>query len=98
MTVDGSLIANEFAPRVHNSGHWTREACATSQFEQHIRAVTGHELGSVQRHHNCEMINLLGDEGLNIDPFMNEPNAHVTLYGKSEARTGRKMGHVTRLN
>lgn len=91
------LLINEFAPRVHNSGHWTREACATSQFEQHMRAVTGHALGSVQRFHDCEMINLLGDEGLQIDQYLEDPTAHVTLYGKSEARAGRKMGHVTRL-
>ena len=95
--VGNDLLINEFAPRVHNSGHWTREACATSQFEQHIRAVTGHALGSVTRYHDCEMINLLGDEGLKISSYLQEPSAEVTLYGKSEARAGRKMGHVTRL-
>ncbi|MGI9363879.1 MAG: 5-(carboxyamino)imidazole ribonucleotide synthase [Rhizobiaceae bacterium] len=91
------LLINEFAPRVHNSGHWTREACITSQFEQHIRAVTGHALGSTLRNHDCEMINLLGDEALNIDRFMEDQAAQVTLYGKQEARKGRKMGHVTRI-
>ena len=91
------LLINEFAPRVHNSGHWTREACATSQFEQHMRAVAGHQLGSVEQYHDCEMINLLGDEALDIESYMAEPNAQVTLYGKFEAREGRKMGHVTRL-
>ena len=91
------LLINEFAPRVHNSGHWTREACATSQFEQHMRAVAGHQLGSVQRHHDCEMLNLLGDEALNIEAYLAEPTTQVTLYGKLEAREGRKMGHVTRL-
>lgn len=92
------LLINEFAPRVHNSGHWTREACATSQFEQHIRAVSGHALGAVQRHHDCQMINLLGDESLSIDRFLADPAAHVTLYGKAEAREGRKMGHVTTIS
>ena len=91
------LLINEFAPRVHNSGHWTREACATSQFEQHMRAVAGHQLGSVQRYHDCEMLNLLGDEALNIESYLAEPSTQVTLYGKLEAREGRKMGHVTRL-
>ena len=91
------LLINEFAPRVHNSGHWTREACATSQFEQHMRAVAGHQLGSVQRYHDCEMLNLLGDEALNIGSYFAEPSTQVTLYGKLEAREGRKMGHVTRL-
>ena len=91
------LLINEFAPRVHNSGHWTREACATSQFENHIRAVSGHALGSVQRYHDCEMINLLGDEGTQIAAFLSEPASQVTLYGKSQVRPGRKMGHVTRV-
>lgn len=97
-TSDGEdLLINEFAPRVHNSGHWTREVCATSQFEQHMRAVAGHKLGSVQRFHDCEMLNLLGDEALNIESYLAEPTTQVTLYGKLEAREGRKMGHVTRL-
>ena len=97
-SADGEgLLINEFAPRVHNSGHWTREACATSQFEQHMRAVAGHKLGSVQRYHDCEMLNLLGDEALNIEGYLAEPTTQVTLYGKLEAREGRKMGHVTRL-
>lgn len=91
------LLINEFAPRVHNSGHWTREACAVSQFEQHIRAVAGLNLGSTQRHHDCEMFNLLGDEALDIEPLVSDPATHVTLYGKAEARPGRKMGHFTRL-
>lgn len=94
---EDELLINEFAPRVHNSGHWTREACVTSQFEQHVRAVTGHALGSTLRNHDCEMINLLGDEALDISQFMEDRAAHVTLYGKREAREGRKMGHVTRI-
>lgn len=91
------LLINEFAPRVHNSGHWTREACAVSQFEQHIRAVTGLPLGSAKRYFDCEMINLLGSEADSIAQFAADPLAHVTLYGKCESRPGRKMGHVTRL-
>ena len=91
------LVVNEFAPRVHNSGHWTREACSVSQFEQHIRAITGLPLGSVKRYHDCEMINLLGDDGLSIAEKIDDENTHVTLYGKHEARKGRKMGHITRL-
>ncbi|NKB50836.1 MAG: 5-(carboxyamino)imidazole ribonucleotide synthase [Rhizobiaceae bacterium] len=94
---NNGLLINEFAPRVHNSGHWTREACATSQFENHIRAISGHALGSVQRYHDCEMINLLGDEGTQIATYLSQQASQVTLYGKSEARPGRKMGHVTRL-
>ncbi len=94
---DAGLLINEFAPRVHNSGHWTREACATSQFENHIRAVSGHALGSVQRYHDCEMINLLGDEGTQIAAYLSEPASQVTLYGKNQVRPGRKMGHVTRV-
>ncbi len=93
---DGLLI-NEFAPRVHNSGHWTREACSVSQFEQHIRAVAGLDLGPVARHHDCQMFNLLGDEALDVSKLVAEPATHVTLYGKAEARAGRKMGHFTRL-
>lgn len=94
---EDDLLINEFAPRVHNSGHWTREACATSQFEQHMRAVTGHALGSTMRYHDCEMINLLGSEALDIGHFLEDRAAQVTLYGKEEAREGRKMGHVTRI-
>ena len=94
---DDDLLVNEFAPRVHNSGHWTREACTVSQFEQHVRAVSGHRLGDVTRHSDCEMQNLLGFEAQDISETLDDPNAYVTLYGKSEAREGRKMGHVTRL-
>lgn len=92
---DGSLLANEFAPRVHNSGHWTPEACATGQFEQHIRAVVGWPLGDVTRYHNVEMANLLGDEVL-APPDTLFKDAVVTLYGKRDAKPGRKMGHLVR--
>ncbi|MEL7283648.1 MAG: 5-(carboxyamino)imidazole ribonucleotide synthase [Pseudomonadota bacterium] len=92
---DGSLLANEFAPRVHNSGHWTPEACATGQFEQHIRAVAGWPLGDVTRYHAVEMANLLGDEAL-AEPNNLLTDAIVTLYGKRDAKPGRKMGHLVR--
>ena len=94
---DTGLLVNEFAPRVHNSGHWTKETCATSQFEQHIRAITGLPLGSVERHHDCKMGNLLGSEADSIAHLLENPNVSVTLYGKSESREGRKMGHFTEL-
>ena len=94
---DDGLLVNEFAPRVHNSGHWTEETCAISQFEQHIRAITGLPLGSVERHHDCKMGNLLGDEAENISQLLQNPNTSVTLYGKLQSREGRKMGHFTEL-
>lgn len=97
MLGDGSLIANEFAPRVHNSGHWTEAACAISQFEQHIRAVAGLPLGDTARHSNCVMENLIGDDVERLAELAEEPNAVIHLYGKAEARPGRKMGHVTRI-
>ena len=92
---DGALIANEFAPRVHNSGHWTPEACQTGQFEQHIRAIAGWPLGDTRRLYDAEMGNLIGEAG-HIDPASLAPNDTLTLYGKGEARPGRKMGHITR--
>ena len=92
---DGTLLANEFAPRVHNSGHWTPEACQTGQFEQHIRAVAGWPLGDTRRLFDAEMVNLIGDAGL-VDPKTLGKNDVLTLYGKREARPGRKMGHITR--
>ncbi|MEO0467273.1 MAG: 5-(carboxyamino)imidazole ribonucleotide synthase [Pseudomonadota bacterium] len=91
----GDLLANEFAPRVHNSGHWTPEACATGQFETHIRAIAGWPLGDTARLFNAEMVNLLGDEAL-IDPIELRDGVSLTLYGKREARPGRKMGHTVR--
>ena len=92
---DGTLLANEFAPRVHNSGHWTPEACQTGQFEQHIRCVAGWPLGDTHRLFDAEMINLIGEAGL-VSPAGLGPNDTLTLYGKREARPGRKMGHITR--
>lgn len=94
---NGDLIANEIAPRVHNSGHWTEAACAISQFEQHIRAVAGLPLGDPSRHSDCVMENLIGDDIDRIPALCAEPNMVVHHYGKAEARPGRKMGHFTRL-
>ncbi len=94
---DGTLLANEFAPRVHNSGHWTEAACAISQFEQHIRAVVGLPLGNTDRHSDCVMENLIGDDIEKVPAILCEKDAVLHLYGKKEARPGRKMGHVTRI-
>jgi len=91
------LIVNEIAPRVHNSGHWTIEACAINQFENHIRAVAGWPLGACTRHADAEMRNLLGPEVLDWQRLAAEPGAALHLYGKGEPRPGRKMGHITRL-
>lgn len=94
---DGSLVANEIAPRVHNSGHWTEAACVVSQFEQHIRAITGLPLGDTARHSDCVMTNLIGDDLNDLPMWLSRPNVLVHLYGKTEARPGRKMGHVTKI-
>ncbi|WP_136660873.1 5-(carboxyamino)imidazole ribonucleotide synthase [Nitratireductor sp. XY-223] len=94
---DGGVLANEFAPRVHNSGHWTEAACAVSQFEQHIRAICGLPLAACDRHSDCEMDNLIGDEIDRIGAYLEQPDTVVHVYGKAETRPGRKMGHVTRL-
>ncbi|MGE3929501.1 MAG: 5-(carboxyamino)imidazole ribonucleotide synthase [Hyphomonadaceae bacterium] len=97
LMADGRLIANEMAPRVHNSGHWTIEGARTSQFEQHIRAVAGWPLGATTMASGVEMLNLIGDDASQWPALAADPNAHLHLYGKREARAGRKMGHVTRL-
>ncbi|WP_281976546.1 5-(carboxyamino)imidazole ribonucleotide synthase [Pseudorhizobium flavum] len=94
---DGSVVANEIAPRVHNTGHWTEAACVVSQFEQHIRAVSGLALGNPERHSDCVMTNLIGDDIRNIPEWLAQRDVLVHLYGKTEAREGRKMGHVTQL-
>ena len=94
---DGSLLANELAPRVHNSGHWTEAACTVSQFEQHIRAVAGLPLGSPARHSDCVMENLIGDDMLKVPALLAERDLILHLYGKAESRPGRKMGHFTRV-
>ena len=91
-------IFNEMAPRVHNSGHWTIEGAVTSQFENHIRAVCGLPLGSTARAApRVEMRNLIGDQAGDWDMILSDPAAHLHLYGKGQARPGRKMGHVTKL-
>ncbi|MCA1406048.1 5-(carboxyamino)imidazole ribonucleotide synthase [Ensifer sp. IC3342] len=95
---DGSVVANEIAPRVHNSGHWTEAACVVSQFEQHIRAIAGLPLGDPSRHSDCVMQNLIGDDIAEVPGLLAERNVLVHLYGKAEARVGRKMGHFTRLS
>lgn len=91
------IVVNEIAPRVHNSGHWTQDGAVTCQFEQHIRAICGWPLGGTARRGAVEMINLIGDDVLDLDHWLQDPLAAVHLYGKSEARPGRKMGHVTRV-
>lgn len=96
LTKDGKLLANEFAPRVHNSGHWTQDACFTGQFEQHIRAVCGWPLGDPTRHSDGEMINLLGDDANGWEKNIAE-GAKLHLYGKRRAADGRKMGHLNKL-
>ncbi|MEL6211095.1 MAG: 5-(carboxyamino)imidazole ribonucleotide synthase [Pseudomonadota bacterium] len=92
----GEVLANEMAPRVHNSGHWTADACVTGQFEQHIRAVAGWALGSAQRHYDVDMRNALGAAIADM-PHIDDPFVRQTLYGKRESRKGRKMAHFTRL-
>ena len=96
VTKSGVLLVNEIAPRVHNSGHWTLEACIVSQFEQHIRAVAGWPLGDPSRHSDAVMINLIGAEAEDWKALAAAPGA-LHLYGKKEIRAGRKMGHVTQL-
>ncbi|MBI1328521.1 MAG: 5-(carboxyamino)imidazole ribonucleotide synthase [Alphaproteobacteria bacterium] len=94
---DGSLLVNELAPRVHNSGHWTIEACAVSQFEQHIRAVAGWPLGNPARHSDAVMENIIGAEAEDWLAYARRAGG-LHLYGKAEARAGRKMGHFTSLS
>ena len=91
------LIANEIAPRVHNSGHWTQNGCAVDQFEQHIRAIAGWPLGDGSRHSDVVMENLIGDDVLRLPALAAEDGTALHLYGKAEARPGRKMGHVNRV-
>jgi 5-(carboxyamino)imidazole ribonucleotide synthase len=94
----GGPVVNEIAPRVHNSGHWTIEGAFTSQFEQHIRAICDLPPGSTDlAASSVQMDNLIGDEVHEWQRLLADPQAHVHIYGKGEARPGRKMGHVTRL-
>ncbi len=95
---DGRLLVNEFAPRVHNTGHWTLDGCEVDQFEQHIRAVAGWPLGPTDALVHTEMTNLLGAEADDWAALAADPAARLWLYGKGEAAPGRKMGHVNRLS
>ena len=92
---NNGLLVNEIAPRVHNSGHWTQNACLVDQFEQHIRAVAGWPLGDGKRHSNAVMTNLIGDD---INHLKKWKNSALHLYGKSEVKPGRKMGHVNSIS
>jgi 5-(carboxyamino)imidazole ribonucleotide synthase len=94
---DGRLLVNEFAPRVHNTGHWTQDGCEVDQFEQHIRAVAGWPLGPTAPVARVEMLNLLGDEADAWLRLAHEPETRLHLYGKRDAKPGRKMGHVNKL-
>jgi 5-(carboxyamino)imidazole ribonucleotide synthase len=94
---DGQLLVNEIAPRVHNTGHWTQDGCPVDQFEQHIRAVAGWPLGPTEATAQVEMTNLLGDEANSWLDYAAEPHTRIHLYGKREAKPGRKMGHINRV-
>ncbi len=94
---DRRLLVNEIAPRVHNTGHWTADACEVDQFEQHIRAAAGWPLGPTQPFARAEMLNLIGEEALDWRGLAADPAARLWLYGKRDVAPGRKMGHVTRL-
>ena len=95
VTRDGKLLVNEIAPRVHNSGHWTLDGCAVSQFEQHIRAITGWPLGDPKRHSDAVMQNIIGEEIEDWRRTSGQAGLHI--YGKRVVRPGRKMGHVTKI-
>ncbi len=97
VTAEGDVLANEIAPRPHNSGHWTIDACETSQFEQTVRAICGLPLGSTAPIGPCEMTNLIGAEADDWQALLSEDGVFLHLYGKAESRPGRKMGHLTRL-
>jgi 5-(carboxyamino)imidazole ribonucleotide synthase len=97
LTKDGELLVNELAPRPHNSGHWTLDACITSQFEQLVRAVCHYPLGSCDYHSMAVMKNLVGEDINLWHDFVADPNSKIHVYGKDEVREGRKMGHVTHL-
>jgi 5-(carboxyamino)imidazole ribonucleotide synthase len=92
-----TLLVNEIAPRVHNSGHWTLDGASISQFEQHIRAIAGWPLGKPVRHGPVTMTNLIGDDIHGYEQWLTVPGATVHLYGKGPPRPGRKMGHVTQV-
>lgn len=91
-TADGQLVANEMAPRVHNSGHWTIEGAETSQFENHLRAICGKPLGSTEAREPSAMVNIIGQYG-DLDAVLRQPGAHLHTYDKDE-RPARKIGHI----
>ncbi len=93
----GDLLVNEIAPRVHNTGHWTQDGCVCDQFEQHVRAVAGWPLGPTEPHARVEMTNLLGDAVDRWPSLAADPSVRLHLYGKTDARPGRKMAHVNRV-
>ena len=97
-TFEHRLVANEMAPRVHNSGHWTEAACLVSQFEQHIRAVAGWPLGHTDRHSDVVMTNLIGDDIDARSDYLQNGNIAYHSYGKTETRDGRKMGHINQIS
>lgn len=97
VTKAGTILVNELAPRPHNSGHWTIDACATSQFEQLVRAICGLPLGATERHWDAVMTNLIGRDVAKWPEALDDPRARLHLYGKTKVRAGRKMGHITRL-
>ena len=92
-----SLVINEFAPRVHNSGHWTQNGCTVDQFEQHIRAITGWKLGNAERHSDVIMENIIGDEIYKTNQLVEDGSIALHLYGKADVNPGRKMGHFNRI-
>jgi len=94
VTKTGGLLANEMAPRPHNSGHWTMDACETDQFQQMVRAVCGLPLVDPARFADATMKNLIGEDVNGLHAYLTDPHAHIHLYGKRDARPGRKMGHV----
>lgn len=95
VTPDGQIIANEIAPRTHNSGHWTIDACSVSQFEQHVRTVCDMPVAPPARHSDAVMANLIGNDVKNLGPWLEQAGACLHLYGKHDIKKGRKMGHVT---
>lgn len=97
VTSSGQVLCNEMAPRPHNSGHWTMDAGGVDQFEQLVRAVAGLPLLTPTRYADVTMINLIGDDVNDLDRYLRDPGARVHLYGKRDARPGRKMGHVNLL-
>ncbi len=98
VTGDGGLLVNEFAPRVHNSGHWTQNGCIVDQFEQHIRAICNWPLGSAARHADVTMVNVIGSDVDSVQELTETGDQAIHLYGKSETRPGRKMGHINRVS